>query len=222
MSGQPLAPDADDGIVCTVCFARSVLLVLLALGLTSCGRAPTEGATTWVAPQNEQSDAGISAADNIADAPLGSTLYLYDLKLPKSSYNDNDTVASKPIKLPGTLERAAFGFFDDPAIMQQVGRPRLIEMLRFDFGFRFVADLDRNGQPETYRVGWFQLPGQAPGQFLAVFEKGALRDVWTAEADEPISISWRDGMPIVFPCNCATSAPIVYADGKLRMRWSSD
>jgi hypothetical protein len=212
--------------------ARLAVIAVLALAAISCAdrngepahpRADTSDplAAAWDVINNVASHDDGGADADLSPLNASRTVFFRDLQLVESLSTANDMRASAtPIALRGALAPAEFGFFDDVAILRQLPRRRLIEMLESDSGVRAIADLDRDGEPETYRTGWYRLPGQEPGQMLAVFEEGALRDIWTAEASEPLTISWHNGTPTVYACNCPQLARIVYQDDKLHMRWA--
>jgi hypothetical protein len=195
------------------------ILASAAMIAASCS-APTSEQTQSQVNASEAASTTVSGVlDNAVDGSSETTLFSSDLKLVRSGLNGNHGGSSEPLSLPKPLDRATVGFFDDEAILRQVHPARLIEMMRSDFGFRFVADLDGDHAPETYRTGWFMAPGREPGQFLAVFEERRVKDIWVTEGVEPLSISWRGAKPIVFDCNCPTYAPIVYRNEKLDMKW---
>lgn len=234
------SPVADERTQChnySMSLVRFVILASLAIGLPSCGphsggerrrrpnvqTAGVDNSSSLLDNDAEmiRADNSSSPLDNIASADSDHVLFLSDLKLVRSAYNDEDSLSGRPPDhLFGTRD---FGFFDDITVMRQLSQARLIEMHQFDFGFRFVTDLDHDGQQETYRTGWFRRAGQEPNQFLAVFEDDRLRDVWAADDEfEPLTISWHDRKPIVFPCNCPNYALINYRNGKLHMRWTGE
>ena len=197
------------------------MVVTLASAASSCRDASGEHPASRVDAREAASDA-LNAIANIEAGEEDGTIFLHELELDPTGFNPNDWHLRNPGALPTALGGAEFGFFDDDAILDQLPRRQLVEMVQGDGGFRFVADLDRDGEPEHYRTGWFRLPGQQLGQFLAVFEDFAFRDVWVAEADEPISISWRHAAPVLYACNCPRRAAIVYRGDKLHMTWRED
>ncbi len=173
------------------------------------------------AAQNMVDDAPGPAENIVAAAAVETGASLTDLKFVHSQLRLRDPVDRfAHFKLPSELAGADYGFFDDPAILDQLSRDELSTMISSDYSFRFVADVDGNRRTETYRTGWFRAADGGTGQFLAVDEEGVSKDIWLTEGARPLVISWHHGSPVIWDCNCDHYAPIIYRGGKLHMHWN--
>lgn len=117
------------------------------------------------------------------------------------------------------LRDATLSYLDDPKVLAQLPSAAVADLQPSPFAA--TADLNGNGVPELYRVGFYRTARGGGGNFIAAFEKGRQLDLATAAVSEGRSdfsaLHLSEGrLRWGFCLSCGDHWPVELRKGKLR------
>ena len=193
---------------------KTLVPLLLFLAFTGCNHS-TPNASSGETVRSVERPAAVAERD--VDAA-----YLNDWTDINQQYRFTAQSEARKLVMPAQYRNADLGYFDEPQMLAQFSAKALATMAEDDAGFSYTADLDRNGRPETYRVGYWSNPidgHERYGTFISVFEGDKQRGVTFDTHDQWRFLSWHDldepgGVLAAASCNCPGSK-VRYRHGHL-------